>query len=189
MKEEGILGVPPVFTKQALKNRQNEKIYKVYSTLLGRKDLLVSIDRYGFFRPTKNVEIEKGKIEDFPKWKTNRNIHLDMNPWDYCSNINSSSSTFSSYKSLSNFCRENNVGGKMNDKIIRLQGLVNLLDNHEENGGFTLVPGFHKIIDDWTKENVMREGMFNIISKKDKIHDFAQRITAKSGTLIIWDHR
>eukprot|EP01080_Neovahlkampfia_damariscottae_P011528 gene11528-4781_t len=190
MKEEGILGVPSVFTKQAFENRQNEKIYKIFSTILHRKDLLVNIDRYGFFRPTKNVEIEKGKFEDFPQWKTQSNLHLDMNPWDYFSNFNSKSETFSSYNCLANFCSENNEGGTSNDKTIRVQGLVNLLDNHEEDGGFTLVPGNHLLLGEWTKKNLRKgNGMFNVISKKDEIHQYAQRITAKAGTLIIWDHR
>ena len=32
-----IVGLPPVFTKQALLNRQNPKIYEVFSNILGEK--------------------------------------------------------------------------------------------------------------------------------------------------------
>jgi len=56
MAEEGILGVPPVFSAQAIANRQHPNVYKVFADLLGRTDLLVNHDRYGLFRPTKDVE-------------------------------------------------------------------------------------------------------------------------------------
>ena len=78
MADEGILGIilinfgtisnislgePSVFTKQALLNRTNPKLHKACSILLNRSDLLVNHDRYGFFRPTKGVEVEEnGKI-------------------------------------------------------------------------------------------------------------------------------
>jgi hypothetical protein len=189
MENEGILGTPAVFTKQAFKNRQNENVYKAFSTILNEKELLVSVDRYGFFRPTKNVEMDGEKC-DFPKWKSRKNIHLDMNPWDYFSNNKSESQVFSNYNPLQLFCMENNEGGKSEDKVIRIQGLINLLDNHEEDGGFVLIPGFHKKLGEWTESNPRRGyGIFNIIPSSNEIQKYTQRITAKAGTLIIWDNR
>jgi hypothetical protein len=47
MANEGILGCPSVFTKQSFKNRENEKLYKCFSTIIDETELLVSVDRYG----------------------------------------------------------------------------------------------------------------------------------------------
>ena len=83
--------------EQGWKNRENKNIHKIFSLLLDRKDLWVSIDRYGIMRPTKNVP--KGRIppvecrtnvdvnnqevavEDKVEWRTNRAwTHWDLNP-------------------------------------------------------------------------------------------------------------
>ena len=45
MADEGILGLDPVFTHQALKIRENEKIYQVFSNLLETPNLMVNHDR------------------------------------------------------------------------------------------------------------------------------------------------
>jgi hypothetical protein len=79
MAAEGIVGGPPVFRRAPLNNRQNPKVYDVFSTVLGNKALMVNHDRYGLFRRTCNAD---GKL-CYPHWKTLKNIHLDMNPWVY----------------------------------------------------------------------------------------------------------
>ena len=85
-----IIGSLPVFTKRAQDNRQNPKVYEVFSNILGEKvstctctiatmhwlvmqELMVNQDRYGLFRPT--IE-DDGTIHD--EWKTVRNVHLDV---------------------------------------------------------------------------------------------------------------
>jgi hypothetical protein len=136
MMNEGILGYLPVFTKQSFMNRQNPKIYSVFSHLLQRKDLWVSIDRYGFFRPTKGVMINGTKV-DKKAWKTFPNIHLDMNPWLYYNNESSKRDTgfFESYQKLERFCIEYNQNGKASDNQLKLQCLLNFIDNRVEDGG------------------------------------------------------
>lgn len=137
MMDEGILGSLPLFTKQSFINRLNPKIYSVFSHLLKRKDLWVSIDRYAFFRPTKGVMIN-GKKVDKPHWKTIPNIHLDMNPWLYYDNEKKNkyeNGVFDSYDNLELFCVEYNQYGKASDNILKLQALINLIDNRVEDGG------------------------------------------------------
>jgi len=140
----------------------------------------IMIDTYGLFRATKNVKIineEYGAeiYKDFQNYRSHYNIHLDMNPWrfldaDYQTECekelnklcyikvesfigenNHIGSIFhnSGYQNLSEFS-EDNI-----NKIARrhIQGLVNFADNLEEDGGFQLVPGFHKNFIKWTKEN------------------------------------
>ena len=34
---------------------------------------------------------------------------------------------------------------------VQVQGLINLADNRAEDGGFTVVPGFHKLFLKWTE--------------------------------------
>jgi hypothetical protein len=141
----------------------------------------------GFFRPTKNVEIKQNQFEDKPLWKTSKNLHFDMNPWNYISNIKSIG--FSAYKSLDSFCSEYNEGGIINENEKRVQGLINLLDNKEEDGGFILVPGYHKKITEWAEKNKKRGGDFIVVSKNDEMYNNSIRITMRRGTLLIWDNR
>lgn len=75
-------------------------IHKLFVELFGRKDLLINHvscclllaysdkDRYGLFRPVKSSP-EDTNIEE--EWKTMRNIHMDMNPWDFIEREDSSS--------------------------------------------------------------------------------------------------
>jgi hypothetical protein len=85
----------PAKGPMAWKNRQNPNIYGVFANIMRRKDLWVSVDRYGSMRPTKNVP--KGRLEntkitvevtsatsetiDHPEWKTMAIwTHWDLNP-------------------------------------------------------------------------------------------------------------
>jgi hypothetical protein len=47
------------------------------------------------------------------------------------------------------FISENN--GTKNDGQLKLQGLVAFVDSTEQDGGFCLVPGFHKKLEEWAK--------------------------------------
>src|SRR3990167_7977143 len=42
------------------KIRQNPTIIKIFQAILGKKELNVSIDRYGVLRPTKNIQFSNG---------------------------------------------------------------------------------------------------------------------------------
>jgi len=97
--QEGFFGLEIATTKQAFLNRQNETFYKVCSKILGKKNLWISIDRYGIMRPTKNISVGKFSSEktdrisgvdvensqlptkDFLHWKTKSQwLHWDLNP-------------------------------------------------------------------------------------------------------------
>eukprot|EP01100_Stratorugosa_tubuloviscum_P001876 TRINITY_DN1427_c0_g1_i1.p1 TRINITY_DN1427_c0_g1~~TRINITY_DN1427_c0_g1_i1.p1 ORF type:complete len:353 (-),score=94.53 TRINITY_DN1427_c0_g1_i1:3-1061(-) len=200
----GILSINPIFLQAALENRQNENIYQVFSCLMERQDLLVNHDRYGFFRPTKNVQIDNSNNivpqTDFPQWKTKTNLHLDMNPWRYfkfdsqredeeiLSNLD--------YSKTKDFISENNYIGVENDcSYLPLQGLINLIDNFEDDGGFYIVPGFRKHLKSWSDSNLQLfarhkfTSTFVTIPDTDPIYNLAIRVTARAGSLIIWDQR
>jgi hypothetical protein len=83
--EEGMIGLPPFWTKCSMHNRQNEKLYQLASTILGSPEVIVSIDRFALFRP---MAVKKGdeRPSYMDEWETCRNVHLDMNPWAlFCS--------------------------------------------------------------------------------------------------------
>jgi len=70
----GILGSFPSIGKEAIRNRQNPKVYDVFRNLLGKDELLVTFDRFGILRPAKKN----------PEWKTLKDwIHWDLNPWSF----------------------------------------------------------------------------------------------------------
>lgn len=195
MKEEGIVGTASIFLPQALKNRQNRKLYEVYATLLGRKDLLVNHDRYGFFRPT------EGLPEARKEWKTMRNLHFDMNAWyfvdggekeeQHAKNVLDSLR----YLRMADFIEENNEVGTLATYELNIQGLINLVDNNEEDGGFHLLPGFHHYLKEFTdltpslKKQYGPYSRFIILPRDLPIHKHALRITARAGSIILWDQR
>ena len=41
---------------------------------------------------------------------------------------------------------------------LHVQGLINLADNRAEDGGFHIVPGFHKVFSEWTERTRNRLG-------------------------------
>jgi len=200
MAEEGIVANPPTFTKQALRNRQNPRVYKVFAELYGRGDLLVNHDRYGLFRPTKNVNF-RGNITDMNPWKTFFNIHLDMNPWYYIESSDRSRDdkilnnlTYPSHGA--DFIEENNYVGVAKDNELHLQGLINLADNKPEDGGFQLVPGFANHLAEFAKVTAPRlkskygnRSTFIVLRDNEPFISHAIRLSARAGSLIIWDQR
>jgi len=57
--EEGMIGLPPVWTKKAMENRQAGKLYRASCTLLGNSETVVSIDRFAIFRPMELTEAKE----------------------------------------------------------------------------------------------------------------------------------
>jgi len=204
MMEEGILGSPPVFTKQALQNRQNPKLYSVFSEIMGKKELLINHDRYGLFRPTKDVSFHDNKGElykqDKPEWKTFKNIHIDMNPWQYYSNepIDKEKIYLDKlrYRATADFITENNYIGNYTMNETHLQGLINLLDNRVDDGGFHLVPGFYKHMPEWVKstETTLKKrygtvNTFIVLPDSEPMQQLATRISMKAGSLLVWEQK
>ena len=54
--EEGMIGLPPIWNKRAMQNRQSDKMYRAACKVLEESETIVSIDRFAFFRPTKLPE-------------------------------------------------------------------------------------------------------------------------------------
>lgn len=181
MANVGLLGADTSFDKQALLNRFNPNIYKVFSKIYKTDKLWCSFDRYGFIRPTKNIDMGGKKIDKL-EWKTTEKwLHLDMNPYK----VGSNECNFDP-KRL-NFISENN--DNYTDSI-KLQGILSLVDAKEETGGFLCIPGFHKYLLKWAddrKNELSRVPDFFNIPKDDEIQNYTQKIPVRAGSLIIWN--
>eukprot|EP01125_Pyxidicula_operculata_P007603 TRINITY_DN2583_c0_g1_i1.p1 TRINITY_DN2583_c0_g1~~TRINITY_DN2583_c0_g1_i1.p1 ORF type:complete len:270 (-),score=58.62 TRINITY_DN2583_c0_g1_i1:220-1029(-) len=192
MSNEGILGTPPIVTKQSFEIRQNEKIYRAFSTLIKNKHLWVSIDRYGLFRPTVDVEINGEKTE-MPQWSTWKNVHFDTNPWVYYSEQGYTDKYAfpSKYNDLSVFCSEYNAAGNINE--VKVQGVVNFLDNKVEDGGFQIVPAFNRYRKEWIEATRKSYGKKHpasstfIVVNDTNLLSKAKRVPLRAGCLLLWD--
>lgn len=199
---EGLIGGSSLFSPTLLQNRQNPNVHKVFSVLLGREDLLVNQDRYGFFRASKEVKLPDGTVKDFPERRTMRNLHLDMNPWAFTEDqtLDDTNTVLHSlrYVSSMDWIVENNHPGVANPKYFQLntQGLLNLADNKIEDGGLQLVPGFCHHICEWARNTTStylklygKHNSFIMLDPSDPIHEHAIRTSSRAGALIVWDQR
>jgi len=199
----------------AWENRVNTLLYEVFCKIIGREDLWVSVDNWGMLRPTKNIpmgqlspqkirvsvevpeeekkekkdnEEEKISIEDQPSWISNsRWLHWDLNPFYWCSTGEGIDYTFDG-----NFISENN--GSRNTGEIKLQGLINLIDAREQDGGFLTIPGFCHHLRDWIKQPHLEKYKkansslydFVYVPDDDPMQDQIQKIPMRAGDLLIW---
>ncbi|CAF3687392.1 unnamed protein product [Rotaria sp. Silwood1] len=143
------------------------------------------------FRPTK----------EHPERATITNLHLDMNPWNYIGDNDQShlAKVFTElrYRSNRDWILENDEAGCAQLGQLYVQGLVNLADNHEEDGGFWLIPGFHQYMTKWTNKNYeFRERFLAhnqfIVFDKNEIPDMykaACHISMRAGSAVLWDQR
>lgn len=178
----GMAGTKAWFGKNALKNRQNANVHAAFACILNEKNLLVNHDRWAMYRPTKV----------FPELKTRDNIHLDMNPRLYVKdekNVVRERLRTLSYSDTRDLGpgENNNVTNKMG---LAVQGVLNICDNREEDGGLQLIPGSHdkSRFEKWARGlKIPDESASFAIQPHDKVNSLAQRITMRAGSLAIWN--
>jgi hypothetical protein len=188
----------PIFSEQFLMNRQNERVHKAFSIIYGTKDIIVNHDRCCFYRPTKNILINGTKC-DKPEWRISYNypgVHLDFHPSSYReSKLVKEKKENISYKEPKDFMAENNL--YCEEDGLELQAIINLLNNREEDGGFTCIPGFVKKYDEWLKGYLENNKNVEVgsykFSDKDKsdmkyVHS-PVRISVPKGAIIIWNQK
>jgi len=151
----------------AWKNRQNERVVKVFQTIFGTEHLWAVIGRHGIMRPTKNIKMPDGTTVDKPHWKTaSAWLHWDQNPW-----------------------REPN--------FVRVQGLLAFTDHTVTSGGFCCVPDFQKKFSNWGADHPMDgvPGGANwsaglvYVPDGDPIQKQKCAVLMKAGSLLVWDSR
>jgi ectoine hydroxylase-related dioxygenase (phytanoyl-CoA dioxygenase family) len=210
---EGMLGEGAIFAPMAVRNRCNPTMLRVAQLLLNRRDLLVSHDRYGIFRPTQphhqptsasddasksnetRFDNNKGGVSD-SNYATMANLHLDMNPWrEPGDELTQAMLAQLTYSRPEHFLDENNLPMQ----LPAIQMLANLKDNQEHDGGLQLIPGFpDRHYEEWVESrrgSLLLSGAHTIednfirLDDDDPLHDHAVRVTARAGSLIIWDKR
>jgi len=173
----------PLFTPQLLANRQNANVHRVFSTLIGTAQLLVNHDRWAIYRPTLLVGDE---------YRTRDNVHLDINPWRFQQDDASlwrEVDANLTYAAVRDFIAENNQVTR-STRGRQFQAVLNLLDNEEADGGFVIVPGFHRYFERWTQSVAMTHTECKYAFRdKDPIAKAAVRIPCAAGSMIVWDQR
>jgi len=99
----------------------------------------------------------------------------------------------SDYASLDGFVKENNAKHESMGRTV--QGVLNVFDNAEEDGGFQCVPGFFgDTLKDWVASHpslpaTEPNGRYNLGSKgpDSKLGAQAVRVPCPAGTLILFD--
>jgi len=209
-REKGILGWGMCVGPNAWENRFNENIYEIYSNLMGRKDLWVIIDRFGVMRPTKSIPqgvipsastrvdviIPDDKVKDFqfedkPDWLTFSNwLHWDLNPWKW---TGVDPDVVREYH-FDDFPTENNGIGSFEDGCIKLQGILNLTESLEPDGGFYVVPGFHKFISEWAQKTKNSSIYFEEktnhwlieVPNNEWIYTQGVKLKTRARSLVVW---
>ena len=195
----GVIGKQPIFTKQLLNNRYNENVRKAFSIAYNTEadKLFVHHDRLGWMRPT----IGPG-YEDWSKYKVpfvKPGLHIDIDPKGYYEK--SFSPNVYKYLDSLDFKTNDDFISENNAKNITMgqhyQGLINLIDNEEQDGGFHCILGGHKVVKDWYDEskNYLPDALpaGRYIIKPDLFYDTkyfsgeTTRIPCPAGTLIIFD--
>lgn len=82
-----------------------------------------------------------------------KNLHLDLNPWWWVESFQGVVEGVESlcYENSQDFIRENNLVVRSMGRT--LQCVLNFTDNRLEDGGTVLVPGFHRVMQEWTETN------------------------------------
>lgn len=187
-------GVSGLFRPALLRLRQNELVHRALSTAMGMEDLIVNHDRWLLHRPPPSTSSQP---------LTKRNIHLDMNPWEY----HADDALPAIRQRLSNLdyggnnrawiAENNDVHHSMGPCV---QAIVNLYDiSSRENGGTILVPGSHKTFDAWMDQQCAdsrkrRVGpmQYTLDASNDSeqmLMTMAQHPTLRAGSMIVWDQR
>jgi len=200
----GILG--SLFTEQTASwdVRQSPRLRQAYAAVLRTDDLLVSLDRFGFLRPTVGIKMPDGTVVDKPNWKTAAQwFHWDLNPWFYLSHrslptleedldrmmVDEKLIWEDPLNSRNYFPAENNDRPKVCFKgSEKVQGLLAVLDAREEDGGFICVPGFHKYLSTWIAKNkkCTSAHFVSLNYNEAEIAENAQKIPMRKGSLCVW---
>lgn len=152
--------------------------------LFGTGKLWVSIDRISMMRPTKNVHKffpngENMEPMDKPEWKTITNwLHWDMNPWT------GKTSTYG-------FEIRDATKNRGYD-LLKVQGILALVDCSQEAGGFHAVPGFQHHIRGWANQNKAKFHRNNTdttfqVPEDDPIRQDTQTMPIRKGSILIWN--
>jgi len=70
--------------------------------------------------------------------------------------------------------------------VVKFQGILTISDSTENTGGFLCIPGFHKEWKEYCASGRPDEDVCPFLTSSD---GRAEKVTAKAGSLIVWDSR
>lgn len=210
-ESEGLVSRKPIFTKQIISNQRNKKVNTIFSRLLNSNDLETSYDSCYFLRPTKFIKFENNVIKIMDEWKTKKNIYLDLDVNKCYNKLDNLLETLKNlnYLNSMNFINESYVFS-LNVTPLNIEGIINITNNKDLDGGFSCLPGFHKYFNNWHKycvdnnlfnknknkyiinnyssidKNMYKKYIFNT---DDPIKNKLIKINMRAGSLCIWDQR
>ena len=189
----------PCFSKVLLRNRQHPLLIKALASIVNvpTDDLMVSHDRYTIYRATKLADND----EESKSFSTGpKNVHLDVNPWWWEESSNDVIVGVESieYNDFKDFIKENNLVVKSMGQ--QVQCVLNFADNHHDDGGTMIVPGYHHYNKHWIdkyknlRKNipwVQFSGYTNQFKEECQeaerlLLERAQRVPMKEGSVLIW---
>eukprot|EP01046_Picozoa_sp_COSAG06_P015786 COSAG06_NODE_1023_length_11042_cov_2.398337_1_plen_2013_part_00 len=221
-KRYGLPDEQAVFTPQIVRNRQSPRLYAALDVVTpawpdsepraasvpseqepGPNSIRVSHDRWCLYPPALGADGESR-----PNRQTNNpGAHLDICPWEYLRRDDRRYDAETDIdrleydgptrvRQLCDFRAEiNNVRGDRGGP--HNQGVLNLVDNEESDGGTAVVPGFHRCYSEWSKAlgpweqcrvgQRRRGNAFVFGNPFDPIHGLMRRVTMRAGSLVLWN--
>lgn len=188
MNRFGVVGKGVLFNPAILSARLHPNVSAAYAAVHGRTDVFASHDRFAWMRP-----VALNAAWDTPfSWP---GLHFDVNLRSYFEGSRLGVDEFlcSIDYNTGNFVAESNAKHCTMGRTV--QGVLSLLDNEEEDGGFHCVPGmFGPALQNWVREHSdlpapKVNGRYNL---KDYGPDAilgrdARRVPCPAGTLILFD--
>mmetsp|Transcript_105817 Transcript_105817/g.183985 ORF Transcript_105817/g.183985 Transcript_105817/m.183985 type:complete len:589 (+) Transcript_105817:67-1833(+) len=189
MNRYGVVGKKTLFSRALLEARLHPHVVAAYKAVHNREDVFACHDRYAWMRPT-----EMNKAWDTPfTWP---GLHFDVNLRSYFGLRRAEVDEFlagSDYGNSDGFVRENNAKHESMGRTV--QGVLNVFDNAEEDGGFQCVPGFFgQALKDWVTNHpalpaAEPNGRYNLggCGTDSRLGAQAVRVPCPAGTLILFD--
>lgn len=190
----GVIGKSALITEILNRNRFHPNVKKAYSIVYETdpKNLIAQYDRLGWMRPTISPNGESWLKFNTPYVAPG--LHLDVDPVYYFDPLkhNEVSEWLNRipYTDASHLVNENNV--KNIQMGTHCQGVLNILDNDDGDGGFQFIPGGHTLMKRWFNENMQIFGTGEpngryFFKKTDRLFLDPVRLPCPGGTLIIFD--
>jgi hypothetical protein len=185
----GVIGKEALFSESLLSARLHPNVVASYSAVHDREDVIACHDRAAWMRPSLMN----------PAWDTPFSwpgLHFDVSLRNYFDK-DARASVDSFLKAIDfasgNFVAENNAKHFSMGRTV--QGVLNLLDNEEEDGGFHCVPGMYgDALKQWveTHESLPApevNGRYNLqrFGSDAELGKQAVRLPCPAGTLILFD--
>jgi len=165
-------------------------------------DLIVSHDRWLLYRKTE--EFKDGNADENSRhtgrWKTRRNLHLDMDPWQYYDGGSDKNVVSKRLKELKyEDCNLTNFIQEINDVVqsfgLSVQAILNINENLDADGGTLVIPGFHRYHEAFFTQhcsNATQKAKFASrfsVDECNPLQNLGQRVPMRAGSMLVWDQR